>query len=151
MEGKVIVDLYPGKGALGGIYTGLAAADTFYSLVVGCDMPFLNSALLHYLIELTPNFDVVVPRIDDMTEPLHSAYSKDCLASIKQLLHQDRLAISHLFSLVNTRYVGEDEIAKFDSEHLSFFNINTQGDLRKAKALIRQREQSPAIRKDKLR
>lgn len=150
MEGKIIVDLYPGKGALGAIYTGLASADTFYSLVVGCDMPFLNGTLLHYLIELAPNFDAVVPKIDDMTEPLHSVYSKDCLASIKQLLHQDRLAISELFSSVKTRYISNNEIAEFDPEHLSLFNINTQDDLRKAKALIRQREQSPAVRKDKL-
>jgi len=92
------------------------------------------------LVDLAPDFDVVVPKIDDMTEPLHAVYSKRCLASIEPLLHQDRLSISQVFSLVKTRYVGEDEIAEFDPEHLSFFNINTQGDLAKAKTLIKQRE-----------
>ena len=148
LKGKVIVDIYPGKGALGGIYTGLASADSFYSLVVGCDMPFLNRDLLCYLIDLAPNFDVVVPRIDDMLEPLHAVYSRDCLAPIKELIDKDRLGVSQLFNLVKTRYVGEDEIAKFDPRCLSFFNINTLDDLRKAKDLIEQKEQCLTVRKD---
>lgn len=148
LKGKVIVDIYPGKGALGGIYTGLASADSFYSLVVGCDMPFLNRDLLCYLIDLAPNFDVVVPRIDDMLEPLHAVYSRDCLAPIKELIDKDRLGVSQLFNLVKTRYVGKDEIAKFDPRCLSFFNINTLDDLRKAKDLIDQKEQCLTVRKD---
>ncbi len=143
LKGKVIVDLYPGKAALGGVYTGLASADTPHSLVVGCDMPFLNSALLRYLVGIARDFDLVVPEIDGMTEPLHAVYSRRCLTSIEHLLNQGRLAISQLFGLVKTRYVGEDEIAKFDPEHLSFFNINTQHDLAKARALIEWEERSP--------
>ncbi|MDI6815476.1 MAG: NTP transferase domain-containing protein [Dehalococcoidales bacterium] len=43
---RIVADTYPGKGPLGGIYTGLATSDSFYNLVVACDMPFLNQALL---------------------------------------------------------------------------------------------------------
>jgi molybdopterin-guanine dinucleotide biosynthesis protein A len=139
LKGKLIVDICPGKGALGGIYTGLISTDSFYSLVVGCDMPFLNRELLCYLIELAPGFDVVVPRIDDMLEPLHAVYSRDCLAPIQELIGNDRLGIVQLFESVNTRYVDRDEIAKFDPRCLSFFNINTLDDLKKAKDLIGQR------------
>ena len=139
LKGKVIVDLYPGRGALGGIYTGLASADSFYSLVVGCDMPFLNRDLLRYLIDLAPGFDVVVPRVDGMYEPLHAVYSRSCLASISELMEQDSLEISNLFGSVNTRYVDKDEIAKFDPQLLSFFNVNTLHDLKRAKEIIKQR------------
>jgi len=141
----VIVDLYPGKGVLGGIYTGLINANTFYSLVVACDMPFLNRALLYYLVALAPDFDVVVPKIDGLVEPLHAIYSKNCLVSIEQLLHQGKLGVHQLFGLVKTRYVGEDEIAKFDPEHLSFFNVNTRDDLMEAVALIKRREESQTV------
>ena len=145
LKGKLIADIYPEKGALGGIYTGLTSADSFYSLVVGCDMPFLNRDLLCYLIDIAPNFDVVVPRIDGELEPLHAVYSRDCLAPVKELIDKDRLVISQLFKLVKTRYVDKDEIAKFDPQRLSFFNINTLDDLRKAKDLI---EQCITARKD---
>lgn len=134
------VDFYPGKGALGGIFTGLSVADTFYSLVVACDMPFLSPTLVCYLVSLAPDFDLVVPKIKDMCEPLHAVYSKNCLAIIERLLLEDKLQIAELFSLVKTRYVGEEEMAKFDPEYLSFFNINTEADLRRARVLLRQRK-----------
>ena len=141
----MIVDVYPGGAALGGIYTGLVNADTLHSMVVGCDMPFLNRALLQYLIGLAPGFDVVVPRIRGLTEPLHAVYSKRCLVPIEQLLNQGGLAISRLFSLIRTRYVDENEIARFDPDHLSFFNVNTQDELAKARLLMRRRKQLSAV------
>jgi molybdopterin-guanine dinucleotide biosynthesis protein A len=61
----VIPDVYPGKGSLGGIFSGLRAAREPYALAVACDMPFLNLPLLHYLISLAPPFDVVIPRAQD--------------------------------------------------------------------------------------
>ena len=45
---RVTQDLYPGKGSLGGIFSGLSAARQEWSLVVACDMPFLNLELLRY-------------------------------------------------------------------------------------------------------
>jgi molybdopterin-guanine dinucleotide biosynthesis protein A len=137
---KVVVDLYPGKGALGGIYTGLACADSYYSLVVGCDMPFLNCHLLGYIFERTASFDVVVPRVHGLVEPLHAVYSKNCLRPIEKMMIEDRLEISYLFNLIKTRYIDEDEVDKFDPQHLSFFNINTVTDLREARRIIKIEE-----------
>ena len=48
---KVVADIYPGKGSLGGIYTGLTVSESFHNLVVAGDMPFLNRALLTYMME----------------------------------------------------------------------------------------------------
>jgi len=139
-EERVVLDLYPGRAALGGIYTGLMSSKTPYNVVVGCDMPFLNCKLLQYLIDVSGSFDAVVPMPCGMYEPLHAVYSKSCLNSVEHLLSQDVGAISQLFNLVKTRYVDDAEINAFDPEHMSFFNINTQDDLKKAKFLIRQME-----------
>jgi len=147
---KIVVDLYPGKGALGGIYTGLTSADTCYNLVVGCDMPFLNRDLLLYIIENISNFDAVVPKIRGMLEPLHAVYSKGCLAPIHEMIEENRLEISGLFSMVRTRYIDEDELRQFDSQHLSFFNVNTLADLKEARKLIEQREHCLTAAKDNI-
>lgn len=142
LKARIVVDLYPGKAAFGGIYTGLSSANTLYGLVVACDMPFLNAALLRYLVELAPGFDIVIPRVNNMIEPLHAVYSKNCLATIKQLLDKDILQMLQLLDVVKTRYVGEEEVDKYDPEHLSFFNINTRSDLFKAeKIMARYRRQ----------
>ncbi len=135
LETSKVVDIYPGKGSLGGIYTGLLASDRSHNLVVACDMPFLNLALLRYLIRLCPRFDAVIPRITKLLEPLHAVYSKSCLAAIEALLQQNNLRITDLFNQIRVRYVEEDEIDRFDPERLSFFNINTAADLERARAL----------------
>ena len=134
---KIVTDTYPGKGPLGGIYTGLAVSNSLYNLVVACDMPFLNQALLRYMIQLSANFDLVVPRLGNMIEPLHAIYSKDCLTHIEYLLKQGELGVRQLFTLVKVRYVEADEINRFDPKHLSFFNINTETDLKMARELAR--------------
>jgi molybdopterin-guanine dinucleotide biosynthesis protein A len=132
---RVVTDIYPGKGPLAAIYTGLKISDSFYNLVVACDMPFLNRDLLRYMVQVAPDYDIVVPRVGDMVEPLHAIYSKECLVPIETLIKQDSLSVNHLFALVRTRYVETEEIDRFDPQHLSFFNINTQDDLRKARKL----------------
>ncbi len=132
---RVVTDIYPGKGPLAAIYTGLKISDSFYNLVVACDMPFLNRDLLRYMVQVAPDYDIVVPRVGDMVEPLHAIYSKECLVPIETLIKQDSLSVNRLFSLVRTRYVETEEIDRFDPQHLSFFNINTQDDLRKARKL----------------
>jgi len=132
---RIVNDIYPGKGALGGIYTGLAESKSPYNLVVACDMPFLNQALLRYMIELAAGFDLVVPRLGEMVEPLHAVYAKSCLAPIEGLLKQDSLEVRALFDLVKVRYVEASEIDRFDPQHLSFFNVNTEADLEKARQM----------------
>jgi molybdopterin-guanine dinucleotide biosynthesis protein A len=37
--------------------------------------------------------------------------------------------------MVKVRYIEKDEINSFDPEHLSFFNINSQDDLERARKL----------------
>jgi molybdopterin-guanine dinucleotide biosynthesis protein A len=39
---RAVSDSYPGRGSLGGIFTGVDASAERWSLVVACDMPFLN-------------------------------------------------------------------------------------------------------------
>jgi len=130
---KTVTDIYPGKSSLGGIYTGLVTSDSLYNLVVACDMPFLNQALLDYMIQISDDFDLVIPRVGKMVEPLHAIYSKNCLAPMEELLKQDNLKISQLLDLIRVRYVEAEEINRFDAQHLSFFNINTKEDLRMAR------------------
>ncbi len=138
---RIVADAYPGKGALGGIYTGLMASGSPHNIVVACDMPFLNHDLLDYMVQLAPDYDVVVPRLGKMVEPLHAVYSRNCLTAIESLLKQNSLSITRLFSLVRARYVEAEEIDRFDPRHLSFFNINTEADLKRARELIREESQ----------
>lgn len=133
----VATDVYPGKGPLGGIYTGLKTSATHLNLVVAGDMPFLNRGLLGYMLGLADSYDLVVPRVGDLVEPLHAVYTKSCLSPIERMMTQDELRVRELFPLVKVRYVDAAEIEKFDPHHLSFFNINTEADLAKAREIAK--------------
>ncbi|MGA2670832.1 MAG: molybdenum cofactor guanylyltransferase [Dehalococcoidia bacterium] len=136
---KTVADIYPGKGPLVGIYSGLIASSSSRAIVVGCDTPFLSVGLLEYMTQLSSTLDVVVPRIKKKVEPLCAVYSKNCLAPIQELLERNELQISKLFSTVKVKYVEEDETNRFDPEHLSFFNINSQDDLERARKLAAEK------------
>jgi molybdopterin-guanine dinucleotide biosynthesis protein A len=138
LKARLVGDIHPGKGALGGLYSGLRAATNAYSLVVACDMPFLDLNLLRYMILLACEHDVVIPRIGGFTEPLHAIYSKSCLKPIDRLLARGGLKIIDFFSEVRVRYVEEVEVDIFDPQHLSFFNVNTPNDLEEMKKLTRR-------------
>jgi len=136
---KTVADIYLGKGPLVGIYSGLIASSSSRAIVVGCDTPFLSVSLLEYMIQICSTFDVVIPRIKNKLEPLCAVYSKNCSGPIQGLLEQDELRIRKLFSMVKVKYVEEDEINRFDPKHLSFFNINSQADLERARKLAAER------------
>lgn len=151
----MVSDVRPGQGALGGIYSGLLAVSHFHSLVVACDMPFLNLNLLRYMALLAPGYDVVIPRVTARTfsfhrplsegpvtakeehlHPLHAIYSKRCLGPIEELLDRGDLRIIAFFPQVRVRHVEQGEIDAFDPQHLSLFNINTSANMERAKAVI---------------
>ncbi|MFH1639780.1 MAG: molybdenum cofactor guanylyltransferase [Chloroflexota bacterium] len=135
---KIVPDLYPDAGPLGGVYTGITAADSFYNLVVASDMPFLSRPLLAHMLKNVPGFDVVVPRLgENRLEPLHAVYSKGCLPYIRHHLETGDRNIISFFPDVRVRYLERAEIDRFDPEHLSFFNINTEADLTMARELVK--------------
>jgi molybdopterin-guanine dinucleotide biosynthesis protein A len=136
---KTVADVYPEKGPLVGIYSGLIASSSPRAIVVGCDMPFLSVGLLDYMSQISPTFDVVVPQTREKVDPLCAVYSRNCLASIHNLLERDELRLSELLNTVKVRYIEEDEINRFDPEHLSFFNVNTQAHLTKARRLAAEK------------
>ncbi len=132
---KMVSDIFPGQGSLGGIYTGLVASSSFYNLVVAADMPFLNESLLWYMMEKSDGYDFILPRVNGLFEPLHAIYSMNCIDPIKKILGQGKRVIIELFNYVKVRYIETEEVERFDPKHLSFFNINTKEDLELARGI----------------
>ena len=125
-------DIYPNLGPLAGLHTALTNASNPYTLVVACDMPWLNKQLLEHLLSLRTMADVIVPRWDKFPEPLHAVYSKTCLEHIEQNLKLGILKMISFYSSVSVRFVNRDEIQRYDSSGQSFANINSPQDLRLA-------------------
>lgn len=125
----MFADMYPEHGPLGGIYTAVAQAQHPHTLIVACDMPWLNRNLLEYMITLRETADIIVPRWEKFPEPLHAIYSKTCLGPIEEKLKAQQLKITGFYGRVTVRFVERTEIAPFDPHGRSFANINTPEEL----------------------
>lgn len=122
---KTVTDIFPGKGSLGGIYTGLIHSSHDYSFIASCDMPFLRRELIEFLVGLKEGHDVVVPRLKDGYEPLHAVYSKNCINQIEKMIDKGDLRIIGFYPEAEVRDVSEEELAPYLSVPSPFVNINT--------------------------
>jgi molybdopterin-guanine dinucleotide biosynthesis protein A len=130
-------DILPNKGSLGGIYTALVQAQSSDVLALACDMPFVNSGLLRYMIEqMDDDSDIVVPRVDGYPQGLHATYKKTCIAPIAEQLAADRLKIIRFYARMRVRYLDEPEYAPFDRDGRCFANLNTPEELAGAELLL---------------
>lgn len=136
LPASIVADTVPDRGPLGGLHTALKLTRTPYSLVVACDMPFLNADLLRHLLSLAPGCDIVAPVVKGLTEQLHTLYSRSCAAAVEQLMALGHSRVGELFNMVTAKYVPEDEMRRYDPQLRSFFNINTEADLEQAKILL---------------
>lgn len=123
-------DIYPDNGPLGGIHTAIYRASNPYTLVVACDMPWLNRDLLAHMIALRESADIIVPRWDKYPEPLHAIYGKACLEPIEHNLEAQQLKITGFYGRVSVNFINRDVIERYDPDGRSFVNVNTPDDLR---------------------
>jgi len=137
-DSKIYSDLIPGKGALGGLYTGIVFASFQHSFCVACDMPFIKKSVVQYLIEKIDDADVVIPRTKDGLEPLHAIYSKNCVKPIKRMIDEGKSKIVDIYDQVKVKIVDEKDFFRYDPVGESFINVNTPEELRS----IRKNEES---------
>lgn len=127
---RVVEDIIPGCGPLGGIHAGLVNCAGEYAFVTACDMPNISQAYLRVLIEEATQernaFDAVAVRLNNgMLEPMNALYAKRLLPQIERMLLGGERKIADLLIHQNTRYLSEDEILPYGGHEQLFFNMNT--------------------------
>jgi len=133
---QTLVDVLPGLGPLGGMYTGLCASETDLNFVLACDMPLVNAALVRHLAGLTEGYQAVVPVVEGFAKTLHAAYRRECQRPLREALDAGELAVHRFLGRLRVRYLYEGNLRALDPDLLSFLNVNTPADLRKARRLI---------------
>jgi molybdopterin-guanine dinucleotide biosynthesis protein A len=144
LQARLVGDVYPDGGALGGIYSGLAACSHSYALVVACDMPLLSPALLGAMLARPREYDVLVPRSPTPgaarnnldVEPLHAVYGRACLGPMREALEGGRRQIAAFFPAVRVAHMEPEEIARYDPHGRSFLNVNTAEQMAEVERLL---------------
>lgn len=139
-------DILPNAGALGGIHAGITYASHDTVLCVACDSPFLQPALLTYLIALMETEDAVVPYTQDEDaldkkfqtkfQTLCAVYSKRCLPVMAQMVAESELRVHQLYRRIRCKEVPPANWKTFDADGVSFFNVNTPADFLLAQSIF---------------
>jgi molybdopterin-guanine dinucleotide biosynthesis protein A len=130
-----IHDIVPGCGPLGGLHAALTAARGGAVLLVACDMPYLSTPLVAYLLSLATEADVVVPQSERGYHPLCAVYTRACLDPVAARLADRRLKMRELVDSMRTRVVPVDEIRRFGDPDRLLANVNTPADYAGLEAL----------------
>jgi molybdopterin-guanine dinucleotide biosynthesis protein A len=138
VDAKVVRDLLPDCGSLGGLYTGLMQATTPWIFVVACDMPFLDQAVIGQFTSRRATADIVMAKLDGRLHPMHALYGKRCLPALEQMIQARQLKIQEIVSQSSLRvqYVTEAELLTIDPSWRSFQNVNSPSDLEAARSLL---------------
>lgn len=139
---RMVADRWPGAGPLGGIATALidAAAEDVgcaWCLVVGCDLPFLRSEWLRYLVDRAARSeaDVVMPVSAQGAEPLCAVYRASAASLLAQELDRGARKITDALGRARVATVGPEEWKAFDPDGRLFKNMNTPEDYEEVRAM----------------
>jgi molybdopterin-guanine dinucleotide biosynthesis protein A len=137
---EIFLDEYKTQTPLAGAYTGFKHTESEHALLLSCDTPFVNTDVARLLLECCVNRSAAIPRWPEgYIEPLQAAYhAKSAAVAAETALEQGKLNMSAMIAcLRNVRYISTLVLRQLDPKLYTFFNINTQVDLKRADALIK--------------
>ena len=128
---KIVEDQFLKAGPLGGIHAALKTSSEDAIFVFAGDMPFLDKEIISDQINEfnKREHDVIIPKVDQLIEPLHAIYRKSTLNHLERFLSEGKSrAVRDFLSEVNVGYL---QIPKTEKTEKAFANINSPSDLYK--------------------
>ncbi len=134
----IVPDLFTIRSSLTGIHAGLFFMTNPFAFISACDTPFLKKEVIETVIgKIESDIDIVMPETSAGLEPLCAAYSGRCLEPAKHHLEQEKLKVIKAFRKSRIKTISEKVLRKQDPDLLSFFNINTSDDLKRAEEIVK--------------
>lgn len=138
--GRVVEDVYPNRGPLGGIHAALSTSSTDLNLMLAVDLPFVGADFLQYLLARARESTAIVtlPRAAGGLQPLCAVYRRPFAEIAEEALRNGRNKIDSLFAKAGTCVIEDDELVRAGFSSEMFRNLNTPDDLEKAQSSHRQ-------------
>jgi molybdopterin-guanine dinucleotide biosynthesis protein A len=137
---RVVRDVRPGTGTLGGIYTAVLSAPAPV-VTIAWDMPFVTAPLIGALAAGLENADACLPESGGPRglEPLCAAYGPACGPAIAAALDAGDLRAVGFHDRVKVCILSSGRLRELGDPALLFFNVNTADELAEANRLWRTR------------
>ncbi len=136
---RVISDLMPAVGPLGGLYTALKATSCARVFLLACDMPFAQPGLVRAMLALSEantSTEAVVLQAGQRVQPLHAVYQRTCLPTIEKAFESDDHSMQSLLAQLSTMCVEPEIVSREDPRGISSFNVNTPANWEHALHLV---------------
>ena len=154
---EVLSDAHPECGPLSGMETALAKSEAALVLMLGVDLPLVETEFLAWMLRRASMTDAVatVPRLLGEPQPLCAVYRRELIADVRESLAAGDYKVMHAMDRAATRGLIED---RFDVErvaatgawrsamathwmatHWQFMNCNTPEDLTIAESVLASR------------
>lgn len=141
---ECIADRWPGEGPLGGIITALQAADpakhqTTWSLIIGCDMPFLTPDWLQHLAARAAagKAEITMPESSYGFEPLCACWRRSAASVLEQAFESGTRRVTDAMKQLSMEVLDAADWKRFDNFDNLFWNMNTPADYQEAIRLLR--------------
>lgn len=129
---RIVTDMEADVGPLMGLYSGLQVIEATHALVTAVDMPFLQPAMLDYLLSQRLDEAIVVPRVEQIPQVLLAVYPRVLLPLIEERLRAGRRDPRSLLEKAHVHYLEEAQLRLVDPNLRSFVNVNTPEELERA-------------------
>ena len=137
---KLVIDKDDTQSPLVGTITGFESANSEYSLLLPCDAPLVSTQIIQFLLDTCTNSHAVIPRWPSgYLEPLQAVYqTKSALTAAKTALKTGHLNMrSMIDNLKGVCYISTMVLEQLEPRLVSFFNVNTPQDLKKAEFFLK--------------
>ena len=124
-----------GQGPLAGMEAGLTAARHGLVFVAAGDLPFLPGELVGFLLGRLEELGsrAVVPRYGGRTHPLCAAYDHGILPPLRSALDDGVRSVREFLARLEAVEYVEGELRRFGDPTLFLMNVNSPGDLERAR------------------
>ncbi len=112
-----------------GLYSGLKAIEAAHALVTAVDMPFVQPAVISFLLSQTLNDDLLVPIVHGVAQVLLAVYPRTIIPLLEDRLREGRRDPRSLLAVAKVRYIEEAQLRVYDPQLRSFVNVNTPQEL----------------------
>ncbi len=139
-KANIVIDKNESQSPLVGTITGFENARGEYSMLLPCDTPLVSTQIVQFLLDMCADRKAVIPRWPSgYIEPLQATYhTKSALTAAKTALKQGNMNMRSLIdNLRGVRYVSTMVLEQMEPKLLTFFNINTPQDLKRAESLLK--------------
>lgn len=127
---RVMGDIIPEQGPIGGIYTGLINSDSEINLFVSCDIPLITPELISFLVSKYKNQNALVVKHQNGIEPLCGIYSKNISSTLLQLIEEKKLSMHNALNKISADTIDITNEDFYSKNILK--NINSPDELKKA-------------------